>query len=58
MAAARRGVSMDAFAKEISTEIALGRMGEPFEIASVAAFLCSDDASYVSGQTVYAMGGP
>lgn len=34
----------------------LGRVGEPAEIASVATFLASDDASYISGQVIYVDG--
>ena len=35
----------------------LGRIGDPDEIAAVAAFLASDEASYITGQTIYADGG-
>jgi NAD(P)-dependent dehydrogenase (short-subunit alcohol dehydrogenase family) len=35
----------------------LGRCGEPEEVASVAAFLASDDASYMTGQTMFVDGG-
>ncbi|MBE0692564.1 MAG: SDR family oxidoreductase, partial [Aquamicrobium sp.] len=35
----------------------LGRVGEPSEIAAIAAFLASEEASYITGQTIYADGG-
>jgi NAD(P)-dependent dehydrogenase (short-subunit alcohol dehydrogenase family) len=35
----------------------IGRCGEPEEVAAVAAFLASDDASYMTGQTIYPDGG-
>ena len=33
------------------------RLGDPEEIASVAAFLCTEDASWVSGQNIFVSGG-
>ncbi|MBD5128972.1 MAG: 3-oxoacyl-[acyl-carrier-protein] reductase [Ruminococcaceae bacterium] len=38
-------------------QIAMKRYGEPEEIAGVVAFLCGDDASYVTGQTIEISGG-
>jgi len=38
-------------------QISLGRPGEPREIGTVAAFLASDDASYLTGQSVFVDGG-
>ena len=35
----------------------LGRYGQPAEVAAVVAFLASDDASYLTGETVYVDGG-
>jgi 3-oxoacyl-[acyl-carrier protein] reductase len=38
-------------------EIPLQRFGKPFEVASVIRFLCSPDASYITGQTITIDGG-
>ena len=43
--------------RRILSRTPLGRIGEPREIAAVAAFLASEDASYITGQTIYADGG-
>ena len=42
---------------ERAKNIPMGRVGEPRDIADVISFLCSDDARYVSGQTIYVDGG-
>lgn len=41
----------------VESHIPMGRPGEADEIASVFAFLASDEASYITGQTIYACGG-
>lgn len=41
----------------LSSSIALARLGRPEEIASVVQFLCSDGASYVTGETIHVNGG-
>jgi glucose 1-dehydrogenase len=43
--------------RKILSRTPMGRLGEPEEIAAVAAFLASDDASYLTGQTLYPDGG-
>jgi NAD(P)-dependent dehydrogenase (short-subunit alcohol dehydrogenase family) len=43
--------------KGVMSRTPIGRGGEPSEVASVVAFLASDDASYITGQTIYPDGG-
>lgn len=47
----------EAARRSILSRTPIGRAGEPEEIAAIAAFLASDDASYVTGETIYADGG-
>jgi NAD(P)-dependent dehydrogenase (short-subunit alcohol dehydrogenase family) len=55
---ARQAVLGDeASRRKILSRTPLGRLGEPEEVAAVAAFLASDDASYLTGQTIYPDGG-
>jgi 3-oxoacyl-[acyl-carrier protein] reductase len=50
------GSVQDAYAGWES-EIPMGRVGEPHEFAALAAFLCSEKASYITGQSVAVDGG-
>ena len=56
--AERVGVEFEQFQEAAATQIPLRRVGQPEDIASVIAFLCSDDAGFVSGQVIYVRGGP
>jgi NAD(P)-dependent dehydrogenase (short-subunit alcohol dehydrogenase family) len=46
-----------AFRTKVLSRTPLGRLGKPEEIAAIVAWLASDQASYVTGTTVYADGG-
>ena len=48
-----KGVNADHLVKEIP----LGRFGDPEEVASLISFMCSDGASYITGQTIHINGG-
>jgi len=56
--AARRGIDPEEYKAMRAKNIPLGRVGVPRDIANVIAFLCSEEASFVSGQIIYAKGGP
>jgi 3-oxoacyl-[acyl-carrier protein] reductase len=45
------------FQKEIEKKTPLGRIGQPGDIATIAAFLASDDSGWVNGQIIQAAGG-
>ena len=51
-----KGLSED-WRRAKAAELPLGRFGEAEEIASVVTFLCSDGASYITGQTINVDGG-
>ncbi|MGA2848593.1 MAG: glucose 1-dehydrogenase [Terracidiphilus sp.] len=45
------------FEKNAAAETPLGRIGQPQDVATAAAFLASADSGWLSGQTIYASGG-
>ncbi len=55
--AKRAVLSSETARNKVMARTPLGRLGEPAEVASVAAFLASDEASYLTGQTIYPDGG-
>jgi 3-oxoacyl-[acyl-carrier protein] reductase len=54
----RMGIPFEQFAAAVSEQVPLKRVGRPEDVAGTIAYLCSDDASYVSGQVIYVAGGP
>lgn len=55
--AQRQGMEWEEYKAERAKAIPLRRTGKPIDIANVIAFLASDEASYVTGQTIYVAGG-
>jgi 3-oxoacyl-[acyl-carrier protein] reductase len=55
--AARLGLPVEEFRKLSADANPVRRVGFPEDIAAAAAFLCSDEASYITGQTLYVDGG-
>jgi 3-oxoacyl-[acyl-carrier protein] reductase len=56
--AERMGVPFDQFMEAVAAQTPLRRVGQPEDVAGTIAYLCSEDASYVSGQVIYVAGGP
>jgi len=52
-----RGLCWEEFAGRAAAASALGRIGQPDEVAAVVDFLAAPDSSYMTGQIVYATGG-
>ncbi len=57
MAAHMLGERGDRMIKGMVSKTVLGRLGQPEEVAATIAFLASDDASYVTGETLGVSGG-
>jgi 3-oxoacyl-[acyl-carrier protein] reductase len=56
--ARRMGVEPEQFREAVAAMVPLRRIGLPTDIAGVVSFLVSEDASYITGQTLYVDGGP
>ena len=56
--AARMGVEFDDFVAARVETIPVGRGGKPEDIAAAVLFFASEEASFISGQVLYAAGGP
>jgi 3-oxoacyl-[acyl-carrier protein] reductase len=55
--AAREGITIDDVSRRIAAQIPMRRLGEPQEFAALAAFLASEQAAYITGQSIAVDGG-
>jgi NAD(P)-dependent dehydrogenase (short-subunit alcohol dehydrogenase family) len=56
--AERMGIPFERFTKGAASPISVARAGKPEDIAHLVSFFVSEGAGFVSGQVVYAAGGP
>lgn len=56
--AERVGKSMDELTRDVVAGIAVGRAGQPEDIAHAVAYFCDERSGFVSGQVLYVAGGP
>jgi 3-oxoacyl-[acyl-carrier protein] reductase len=54
----RMGIPFDDFIKGAGSQIPVQRVGQPEDIAHLVSFFVSEGAGFISGQVVYAAGGP
>ena len=52
-----KGISFEEARAEQAASIAAGRLGRPEELGDACAFLCSEQAGYISGQNLQLDGG-
>jgi 3-oxoacyl-[acyl-carrier protein] reductase len=56
--AERMGVDYEQYKQAAASQIPVQRVGQPEDIAGAVAYLCSEEAGFVSGQVIYVRGGP
>ena len=56
--AERMGMDFEQFKQGAASQIPVQRIGQPEDIAAAVAYLASEEAGFVSGQTLYVRGGP